>query len=401
MGIVGPTIMELQCALGIPYEQVVQLITAKALGFSLGSLANGFLYDRVNPLLTLTTGMAAVAVCTILTPWSTSLVTLLIVGFLCNMSAGVIPPTTYVFVLHLWGKKSQPYMQAINFCFSFGALLAPLVASPFLSVPQELATDSIVTNITIGAQALCDPETLKVYIPYAILGVLALTLAALLLYLYLYHGKTDEHPSRLGGAVDIAKGGDDFAMQKGIILALAAIFLVTLHGVEVVMNNFIASFAVMSDLHLTKQLGAYMTSLFWFMITAGRLVAIWTIVKIGALHDITIHLVIIVVANGVLVPFGNSHPWCLWLGTALMGIGVSSVWASTFSLLELQFSVTSAMASFLVLCTCLAESAYPVFMGYAISNEPQLFLWLISACASLCIVSFIMVNYFCRKLRGA
>lgn len=61
---------------------------------------------------------------------------------------------------------------------------------------------------------------------------------------------------------------------------------------------------------------------------------------------------IIVLANVVLVPFGNTYEWALWSGVAILGVGMSSIWASIFGYLEEFFPVTSRMAaSFTVAAT--------------------------------------------------
>ncbi|KAI1286379.1 hypothetical protein HDE_10987 [Halotydeus destructor] len=163
------------------------------------------------------------------------------------------------------------------------------------------------------------------------------------------------------------------------------------------MGTFITSFAVLGDLHLTKQVGAYMTSLYWFAYTFFRLLAIAFIDKIGIRQTIVLDLGILVVANIFLVPFANSVEWCLWVGIVLAGIGLSTIWASTYSLLESHFPVTSGAASFLCVSVCLGEWVYPVIMGYAFDDSAQLYLWFIFGCTVLCFLLFIML---CIALRA-
>lgn len=51
-----------------------------------------------------------------------------------------------MFCIHLWGKKSAPYMQTLHFAFGIGAFIAPLLAKPFLS-PIPANTTIITGNI--------------------------------------------------------------------------------------------------------------------------------------------------------------------------------------------------------------------------------------------------------------
>ncbi|KAI1286389.1 Major facilitator superfamily domain-containing protein 4A [Halotydeus destructor] len=372
LSIIGPTILELQCAVGVSYEDIVKILPARASGYALGSMTVGILYDRLNPLLTIAITSTTMGLLTILLPWADSLFSLLAVAFFCNLGGGMIDSTSNVFILYMWGQASQPYMQATHFCFGLGGLVAPLLASPFLSA-GEAPIEGLAGNVTSAIENTCNPEALRIHIPYAMLGSACILSALFFLYLYCCHGNTEEHFSRHvkndeNGTADVKID----LMWKKVVVAITALFLFTLLGLEVGLGSFITSFAVMSDHHLTKQVGAYMTSLYWFTYTFFRLPAIPLIDKIGIHCSIVLELGITVIANMFLLPFGNSIVWCLWVGVALVGIGISTLWASLFILLESFFPVTSGIASFLTVSACLGEWVYPVIMGYAIEMNPQL-----------------------------
>ncbi|KAI1282601.1 Major facilitator superfamily domain-containing protein 4A [Halotydeus destructor] len=287
-------------------------------------------------------------------------------------------------------------MQAVHFAFGFGALVAPLLASPFLSA-GEAPLEGLSGNLTAQIAERCNPEELRIHIPYAILGGSCILFAVLFVYLFCYHRDTDEHPSRHvkseeDMATDNKKG---LVCTKRVVIALAAMFLFTLLGFEVGMGSFITSFAVMSNLHLTKLVGAYMTSFYWFTYTAFRLLAIPLIDKIGMYRNITIELGILIVANIFLVPFGNSVEWCLWVGAGLVGVGISTLWGAIYVLLESYFPVTSGIASILTVSACLGEWVYPVIMGYAMEADPQLFLWAIFGCTVICCTLFAILSFLC------
>ncbi|KAI1282590.1 Major facilitator superfamily domain-containing protein 4B [Halotydeus destructor] len=123
--IVGPTILELQCAVGATYEDIIKILPARASGYALGSLLTGVLFDRMNPLLTFVVTLTTMGACLILMPWATSLVSLLVIAFVCGICGGVIDASANISILYLWGKESQPYMQSLHFAFGFGGLVAP------------------------------------------------------------------------------------------------------------------------------------------------------------------------------------------------------------------------------------------------------------------------------------
>lgn len=76
---------------------------------------------------------------------------------------------------------------------------------------------------------------------------------------------------------------------------------------------------------------------------------------LSARSMLIIDLVLIVLSNLVLMPFANHHEWALWVGSALMGIGVSSIYPTLWSFLELILPVTSKMTSVVNSCACVGE----------------------------------------------
>ncbi|KAI1282591.1 hypothetical protein HDE_12974 [Halotydeus destructor] len=264
-------------------------------------------------------------------------------------------------------------MQAMHFAFGVGGLVVPLLASPFL-YSGEVLIEGVATNATLAIENSCSPEKLQVYIP-----------------------QTDEHYSRKVKAEEKKAAGDkdELFWTKKIVVSVTALFMFTLLGFEVGMGSFITSFAVMSDHHLTPQVGVYMTSLYWFTHTFFKLIFIPLIVKIGMYGNIILELSILILANVFIVPFGNSIVWCLWVGVALVGIALATLWAAVFVLLESYFPVTSGIASFLTVSACLGEWVYPVIMGYAMEADPQLFLWVIFACTVICCGLFALLSLIC------
>ncbi|KAI1306052.1 hypothetical protein HDE_01056 [Halotydeus destructor] len=353
------------------------------------------LHNRLNPILTITVSLTTMGSGVILIPWLTSLVTLLTVTFLCTIEGGMIDNSLSVLMLHMWGKEGQPYMQALHFSYGFGAFVAPVLASPYLSggeVPISGLTRDLATSLND-----CNPEALLIYIPYTIIGACCLGVASVFAYFSCYHRHTEEHPSRLVDVDDSAKVNSSVWAKRTVIL-LAGLFIFSLLGFEIGMVSFITSFAVSSDLALSEQVGAYMTSLYWLTYTFFRLFVIAFINRISITLNITIELIILITANIFLLPFGNSVEWCLWVGIALTGIGMSTVWASTFGLLESHFPITSGTASFLVISGCVGEWVYPSIMGYAVETDSQLFLWTILACTVICCTFFAALCLALKKL---
>ncbi|KAI1278437.1 Major facilitator superfamily domain-containing protein 4A [Halotydeus destructor] len=389
--ILGPTILELQCAIDVSYEKITKVLLARSSGYAVGSLLVGILYDHLNPLLTFAITLTIMGICSILLPLASSLWTMLSITFMGFVSGGIIDSAAHVFMMYLWGKQSQSYMQTLHSFYGVGALVAPLLASPFLS------KERVSRNETTEMTSHCSSEELHIHVPFAAMGILCLIVAAVFLYLFCYQRETDEHDSRLVTEDDSTEGRQVSLWPKRIVIFIAGIFMFTVLGLEIGMGSFITSFAVKSDLHLTTQVGAYMTSAYWFTFTFARILAIGFVDKISIYTNITIELVTLLIADIFLIPFGNSVEWCLLVGVALVGVGISTLWAAVFSLLENHFPVKSGAGSFLIISACIGELVFPLILAYALETSPQVFLWTIFACTVMCCIIF---GSLCFALRA-
>ncbi|KAI1304088.1 Major facilitator superfamily domain-containing protein 4A [Halotydeus destructor] len=383
--IVGPTLLELQCALGLNYDDVVEILPARSSGFVIGSLIAGFFQHRFNPIVGVTVALTLMGICTILMPWASSLTALLTLAIVIGIGNGVIDNYSTVLLLYIWGKENPPYMQAFQLSFGLGSFVAPLLASPFL---PEVDTDGLPGN---ESQEQCQPEDRSFATPYAIIGAFSLGMGAVFVYLSCFKRQTDQHPSRVASS-DSVGPGLGLHWKKMWVILVVSLFMFAIMGLEIGMGSFITSFAVKSDLRLTEQVGAYMTSLYWAMITFSRLFVIALVNEKSIYVTITTSLTILVIANAFLVSWGNSVQWCLWVGVALTGMGVSPVWAATFSLLDSCFPVTSGVNSFLAISVGLGEWVYPVIMGYAVQVDPQLYLYTILSCTLVCCILFAILS---------
>jgi FHS family Na+ dependent glucose MFS transporter 1 len=91
-------------------------------------------------------------VCTCLLPYSSSLLGMYSIAFVWGIGTGSLDTGGNVQMLDIWtGRDSGPYMHALSFVWSVGAVLAPLVAMPFLkNVPEEMLHPSSINNTSMS-----------------------------------------------------------------------------------------------------------------------------------------------------------------------------------------------------------------------------------------------------------
>ncbi|XP_050023848.2 uncharacterized protein [Dermacentor andersoni] len=107
--------------------------TARYGGYIFGCLIGGFLFDWYNRQFLLFLSIFATSVGIIVMPFCVQLATLMACSAITGITMGFLDTGGNVWCLDLWGRHSAPLMQALHFCFALGALVAPLIAEPFLS----------------------------------------------------------------------------------------------------------------------------------------------------------------------------------------------------------------------------------------------------------------------------
>ncbi|CAG5116215.1 unnamed protein product [Candidula unifasciata] len=132
IAIPGPTLLELGRRVHRDTEHMTFIFTARSVGFLIGSLVGGVLFDFFDQQILLFYTLSLVAVATVGVPWCTALLSLSALICVQGVAIGVLDTGGNVFCIKIWGKRSAPFMQVLHFAFGIGAFLAPLIARPFL-----------------------------------------------------------------------------------------------------------------------------------------------------------------------------------------------------------------------------------------------------------------------------
>lgn len=141
-----------------------------------------------------------------------------------------------------------------------------------------------------------------------------------------------------------------------------------------------------------------MSSAFWFTFTFFKLAAALYIDWIGSELNIAISIAIMVLANFVLLPFGEVYPIALWIGTIIVGIGTATVWASYFAYLEQFFTLSKAVTVTLMVASLLGDFILPIIIASFIQTYPRIFLWVYFGASVSMAIIFATVTFICRYI---
>lgn len=212
-----------------------------------------------------------------------------------------------------------------------------VIISPFL---VNLETDDQTNHLSVLlAEDSFVSERLRIQTAYQIISIFMVCASMPFFYIYLRHRITLEHPSRMTKCDSDSNVHQPNAKTYKIVIVVSTAFVTVYYGLEIAMASFLTTFAHKSELRLSKATGASMTSLYWSTYTVFQLMTVFYSNTVGPEKNIILLLTVTLIANCFLVPFGNTLVWCLWTGSAIMGIGLSALWGSIFGYLENYFPI--------------------------------------------------------------
>ncbi|RWS09987.1 Sodium-dependent glucose transporter 1-like protein [Dinothrombium tinctorium] len=284
-------------------------------------------------------------------PWNISLNSLCGNVITNGFFSGFLINGGNLWLLHLWGKESPPFTQAFNFAYGFGALFGSLIAQPFLMKESKIANVTVSSNSTSTKR---NETATNIQYPYAITGLLSLTIAIFFAVVYLIRRSNEPHPTVQKPAESETDKKDESPFKYKLAILFACLFTFFYIGVETPFGTLLPTYIVNSDLKLDKATAANMVSLFWATFTFFRGLTIFIVCFLSSETLLITNLTLIMASNFALLAFSSSHEWALWLGIVIMGAGTSSVFGALFGFLQ-EFIVISGNTSSLILVSVCAS----------------------------------------------
>ncbi|PVD30383.1 hypothetical protein C0Q70_09648 [Pomacea canaliculata] len=134
----GPAFLDIQIITQTDVKSASFFFTAASVGYLVGSLTAGMVYDKLNKSLLLIMSLLGLSFTTIALPWCSPYVLMIMIHFLCSMCAGSVDTVGNAELVRIWGNEGEMAMQFLHFAFAFGGVISPLITAPFLTpVPEE------------------------------------------------------------------------------------------------------------------------------------------------------------------------------------------------------------------------------------------------------------------------
>ncbi len=320
----GPTLPGLAEQVGAQISQIGFLFTARSIGFLLGALLVGRLYDRIPGHRLLTLALFGVALMMAIVPFAPNLWMITAVFFLLGISESGIDVGSNTLIVWVHGKAVGPYMNGLHFFFGVGAFLAPVIVAQVISLPN-------------GIQ-----------MAYWILALLMLPSI-----LYISRQSSPTMPQTAREAVS--------GLINWPVVGLIALFFFLYSGAEIAYGGWIYTYALATDTG-TISTAAYLTSIFWASLTIGRLLSIPIATRLRARAILFIDLAGCLVSMGILLLASNSTT-AVWLGTISLGLFMASIFPTTLTLAERNTNVNGAVTSYFFVGASIGGMTIPWFVG--------------------------------------
>jgi len=332
--VLGPTLTDLAANVGTDLTRIAYVLSARGLGYLVGSLVGGRLYDTVkgNPVMA---GALLVAAAILLSMPFVSVLWLLIgFAFVLGAFLGAVDVGGNILLVWLHRDRVGPYMNGLHFFFGVGAFLSPVII----------------------AQAV----TLTGGIRWGYWG-----LAVLVLPVAIWIARIPS-PARISDddVRDPARSetrSRSTGSQNPRLVGLIALFFFLYVGAESSFGGWIATYAKTTGMG-DAVTAAYLTSAFWGAVTVGRLLSVPLAARFSPRHMLIGDLAGCLASVLVLVVW-MGNPIATWIGTFGAGLFMASIFPTAILLAEKHLKITGTVTSLFFVGGSLGGMSIPLLIG--------------------------------------
>ncbi|MFV8756204.1 MFS transporter [Nannocystaceae bacterium ST9] len=327
----GPTLPALAAGLHRDPESLGLLFTARGLGYLLGSLACGRLYDRrpAHPLLITAIVMLAASMAVV--PWMGSRAGLLAIMLVIGGAQGLLDVGNNSTLVRVHGPKVAPFMNALHCFYGVGAMISPVVVE---------AAGSLAWAYAALAIALLPAALWLIFVP---------------------------SPTTSRTSASASEGEDVAAPPRPAIVAAFVVLFAFCQGGEAGFGGWI--YVIASDAGFDEGAAARLLSSFWAAFTLGRVLSIVVATRVRPAHMLAADLLGSLLGLGVvlLVPGAIG----LWLGTLVLGLALASVFPAALSLAGTHVELDGAVTSRIFVGASVGTMAMPWLIGESFVLGPR------------------------------
>jgi FHS family Na+ dependent glucose MFS transporter 1 len=346
----GPTLPALAEQTRSTLGQVSILFSARALGYLLGSLLGGRLFDRLpgqRVMGFVLLGMAVGLACVPAIPLLWALAALLLA---LGTSEGALDVGANTLIVWVHQDRVGPFMNGLHALFGVGAFCSPLIFAQVVLLTGGIAGG------------------------YWMLALLVLPVA-----LYNFVQASPPHQGR-------AEDGSHAPLNWRLLVPVM-IFFFLMVGLEGAYGGWLYTYIRQLDLG-TAAGAAYLTSAYWGAFTAGRLIGIPLSIRFRPGSLILADLLGCLLSMLVIVLWPSSTT-ALTAGTLGLGLSIASIFPNTLTFAGARMAITGRVTSLFFVGASLGSMFFPWFVGQLIEPlGPPSVMGVLAAASGLLLAVF-------------
>ncbi|PKO22604.1 MAG: hypothetical protein CVU38_08610, partial [Chloroflexi bacterium HGW-Chloroflexi-1] len=306
--VLGPTLPGLAEHTGSRISEISFLFATRSLGYLLGSLQSGRLFDRAPGHPVIAGALVVASLALAIVPTLSLLWVLTAILFLLGFAESIIDLGGNILLVWTYGARVGPLMNGLHLFFGVGAFLSPIIVAQARQRSQDINW------------------------AYWILAIAALPVAFWLL----------RAPSP---AIPATAEKRSAAPVNYLPVALFTLLIFLYVGAEVSFGGWVFTYATALGLS-GPTLAAYLTSAFWGALMLGRLAGIPLASRFRPSQILFTDLVGCLISMGVILGWPGS---LLALGVGALGLGFSmaSIFPIAMALAERRMLVTGSTTRWL------------------------------------------------------
>ncbi|XP_039262228.2 sodium-dependent glucose transporter 1A-like [Styela clava] len=410
MAVPGPTLLFLAESVSSDVGQVSTILAGRSAGNLLGAFAASLISKNsgryFNATMKLGLSFIVAGALTLSIPFVSELWILIAVLSIGGFLFGFSNTGFLAIQLDIWGeKKSRPLMQLYQGIFSMGAMMAPLIASPFLgmaaegsykkpntpSCSKDNVTDAL-SNLTINGKngTVYESQTVIDINPvtwiYIIIGALSLLIAIIMIILSL---GGIEDGARVGEKVSSESRPEEPLSRVAVVLLCVICFYAFQVGSVNVFASYIYSVSYCSKLQFSVSTASSLNSLYWGLFIVGRLIAFVAASKLRPSTLITGCIFTLLTSTAIMSALGEEHEFVAWATTGMWALAISPLFGSGVSWVSQITNVSGRYAVIFEIGAAIgAVGAFPI-AGILFDINPYSVIYFVSGLIGLLGISYI------------
>jgi len=260
-------------------------------------------------------------------------------------------------------------------------------------VTYDNDTEEINSLFDIVASRIENYGFSKVQFTYLMVGLFEFVMSLIFLG-FLCHNPRDAKSKQEEGQG--TKKISNRALQ-GLLIGLMAVFYLLYVGLEVTYGQLVVTFAVHGDLRLAQSTGLMIGVVFWGSFAAMRFASIFFSSGFGPMTMLVLNFVFCTMATVLLSAMASRMETALWVGTALLGIGLASIFPTGILWIERYIHVSNKVAAAFVMGASVGQMVCPVVVYQLMVISPAMLMHSAVLINILCIVTFIALRWLALR----